>query len=267
MAEPLQRLPILTVPAWRRISGLEHGFCTRRGGVSGGPWAELNFSFKVGDAPADVERNWDRLRAHVDGRLRFVTMDQVHGARVLEVTAPDAAREEADAMISALPGAGLCVLTADCVPIILVSPQARLAAVVHAGWRGTVANVVVAALIQMLKRSDGRPAEVSAALGPAVGPCCYEVDASIADEIESRWGVMPGAARRYERDRIAKARLDLRAVNTKLLVDAGLDRQAIWQIGGCTACGSSEFFSHRAATAVDAVGRTGRQLSFVGWAE
>jgi len=266
VVDSVHPIPLLIVPAWQQLPGLEHGFCTRRGGMSTGAWAELNLSSKVGDVASVVADNWGRVRSHVGGRLEFVTMDQVHGARVFEVAAAGAEPGGADALISAVAGQGLCVLTADCVPILLLSPQARAVAAIHAGWRGTVAGIVVAALAAMARRWHVRPNQVWAALGPAVGPCCYEVDGRIIDDLESRWGSMPGAIRRYERDGVSKAKLDLRAANSKLLENAGVDVHEIRQAGGCTSCESSEFFSHRQATRSDPAGVTGRQLSFIGWA-
>jgi YfiH family protein len=264
VTDPSRSLPILTAPRWREIPQLEHGFFSRRGGVSSGDFAELNFSFKVGDAPPAVTENWARARAHLGGRLEFVTMNQVHGARVVEVASPVADPEEADAMVSSSPGAGLSVLTADCVPVLLVAPRARTVAAIHAGWKGTLAGVAVQTVTRMMQRSNLRPTEMLAALGPSIGPCCYEVDASIADQIESHWGSIPTAVRRYVLDGNSKARLDLRAVNVALLVRAGVDRDAIDVVGGCTAC-DSRFFSHRRATGARGAGVTGRQLSFVGW--
>jgi len=259
-----QLLPVHTVPAWHGITGLEHGFFTRHGGVSAGNFAELNLSSKVGDEPAAVAENWARIRSHLGDRLELVTMNQVHGAHVAFVSSPVAAPEQADAMVSNVPRVGLGVLTADCVPILLVAPRSRLVAAVHAGWRGTVAGVVVAAVRQMLQSSDTRPAEVCAALGPAIGPCCYEVDESIVHALEAKWGAMPTAVRRYIRDGEPKARLDLRSANRRLLIDAGLEADSITRIGGCTSCGPSEFFSYRAATIAGRV-TTGRQLSYIGW--
>ncbi len=257
-------LPVLTAPRWHQIPQLEHGFFTRQGGVSAGDFAELNFSFKVGDAPGAVTENWARARSHFGGRLDLITMNQVHGARVIEVDSPVDDPEEADAMITSNPGAGLSVLTADCVPLLMVAPRARLVASAHAGWRGTLAGVALETVTRMTQRSNLHPAEIRAALGPSIGPCCYEVDASIADEIESRWGAMPTAVRRYVLDGSSKARLDLRAVNIALLMRTGLSRDAIDLIGGCTAC-DSRFFSHRRATRTRGTGATGRQLSFIGW--
>lgn len=257
-------LSVLQIRAWQQIPNLVHGFCTRRGGISRGPYSELNLSYRVGDAASAVEENWSRVRAHTLGRLRLVTMNQVHGTRVAEVEAAAEPPGDADAMVTSAGGIGLCVLTADCVPILIVAPAARVVAAVHAGWRGSVGGVAVAALQHMTHQMGVRAGEVLAAIGPAIGPCCYEVDGLIADDIEARWGAMPDAIDRYQREGEAKAKLDLRVVNTKLLVDAGLGPETISQIGGCTACKSDQFYSYRAASQGGAAAVTGRQLSFIG---
>jgi YfiH family protein len=258
-------LPILTAPGWHEIAHLEHGFFGRRGGASSGEFAELNLSRRVGDTPEAVSQNWQRVRSHVGHGFEFVTMNQVHGARVVEIASLATDPGEADAVISTIPRAGLCVLTADCVPILLVAPRAHLVAAVHAGWRGTVAGVARATVSRMIETSDLRPNDIRAALGPAIGSCCYEVDVSIVDDLESRWGRMPSAVRRYVRDGTTKARLDLRTANVRQLTDAGLNADAITVVGGCTSCHSSNHFSHRLASTVGGPGVTGRQLSFIGW--
>lgn len=263
MGSAEQPLPVQTVPSWRDLAGLEHGFFTRRGGVSTGAFAELNLSFNVGDTAAFVSQNWSRVRSHVGPGIGLVTMNQVHGARVAVVSSRRAQPEEADAMVSTAPGVGLGILTADCVPILLVAPGAGVVAAVHAGWRGTVGGVAVATIREILLRSDAAATGILAALGPAIGPCCYEVDESIVNGLESRWGAMPSAVRRYVRDGEPKARLDLRSANAALLTEAGLEPDAIIQVGGCTSCGSRELFSHRSAAVAGTA--TGRQLSFIGW--
>jgi YfiH family protein len=257
--------PVLEIPAWQQIPDLAHGFYLRRGGVSVGPYAELNLSFKVGDRDAAVRSNWNRVRARAGDRLEMVTMDQVHGDTVAEVGTAADSPGEADAMISTARGVGLCVLTADCVPVLLVAPKARAVAAVHAGWRGTSGGVVVSAVARMVGEMNVRPHDILAAIGPAIGACCYEVDAVIADDIESRWGSMPNAIRRYPRDAARKARIDLRAINANLLLAAGLEPGAVSRTGGCTSCDSDQFFSHRAACRGGAPKPTGRQLSFIGW--
>jgi YfiH family protein len=252
----------LQVPAWKSIPGLVHGFCGRRGGVSRGDFAELNLSFRVGDAPAAVRENWRRVTDMFASVVQVVTMRQVHGTRVTVV--PDGRTDpgEADGMVTRSRGVALGVLTADCVPILLAVPLRRTVAAIHAGWRGTVAGIAPRAVAYLAEQFDVTPAEILAALGPAIGGCCYEVDHDIVDELQQHWGAMPEAIVRQGR---AKARLDLRRANAGLLTRAGVRPAAITTVGPCTQCSTSEYFSYRGRRAATGRPTTGRQLSFIGW--
>lgn len=251
--------PVLQVSGWERMSGLLHGFYGRRGGVSRTPYATLNVSRRSGDAPESVRENWHRVSAAVGGTVRFVTMTQVHGDRVVIVDGGSPDVGEADAMVSRLPGLALSVLTADCVPILLVAPAARVVAAVHAGWRGTLHGIVTRT-VERMRDLGVEAAGIRAALGPTIGGCCYEVDRSIVDELDAAWGAVEDAARPGRS--AAKAMLDLRAVNVALLRRAGVAGEQIELVGPCTKCAVTDYFSHRAAGTA-----TGRQLSFVGWKE
>ena len=254
-------VPLLRVPGWTDIPGLVHGFGGRRGGVSTGPYADLNLSYRVGDDPQAVRANWGRLRTTIGPDMQCVTMHQVHGAEIAVVSAADEPIGDVDALVSGVPGLGLCVLTADCVPILLVAESERLVAAVHAGWRGTLAGLVTRVVAWLGDRCGGGAARLRAALGPAIGGCCYEVDDAIATSVESRWGRMPAAIRRHGA-RPAKAHLDLRAANRALLTAAGVPAERVACIGPCTRCTPSEYFSHRGS---GVGGSTGRQASVVGW--
>jgi len=247
---------VARVPAWDAIPNLAHGFLGRRGGVSSGPFAELNLSERVGDRAPAVRENWRRATAEAGG-MRRALMLQVHGDRVVTVDAAATDAGEADAMVTSALTTALGVLTADCVPILLVAPRHHVVAAVHAGWRGTLAGVAQRA-VQHIAQAFGTPVtEVRAALGPAIGGCCYEVDRGIADALEHAWGPIPDAVRRRTGH---KATLDLRRANAAILQRAGVRPTDIVSVGPCTRCAASAYFSYRAAK-----GPTGRQWSFIGW--
>lgn len=257
------------MPQWDDIPKLAHGFCGRRGGYSRGPFAELNLSFGVGDDADAVRENWRRV-AHAVGVVpRFATMQQVHGTRVVTLRHPAEKRVEADALVTRQAGVALSILTADCVPILLVAPERHAIAAVHAGWRGTIGGIAAHAVRHLESRFAASVRNIRAALGPSVGGCCYEVDRDIVDRLEERWGAMPDAVRRGDTgDRpAAKAMLDLRRANAAILVRAGIRAADIASIGSCTRCALTEYFSYRAASAATGHGVTGRQLSFIGWQE
>lgn len=247
----------LRVATWRTHPDLVHGFFGRPGGTSSGAWATLNVSSRVGDDPAAVERNLARVRRSLGG-VALVGMRQVHGDLVVWVRGGEGEPGEADGMMTADGGLGLMVQTADCVPILMIEPLRRLAMAVHAGWRGTVAGIARRAVDAARERWGVEPRAWHAALGPAIGGCCYEVGLDVGRELERRWGAMPEAWR----PAASKGRLDLRTANRITLRAAGLAEERIVETGPCTSCRFDAFFSHRRSG-----GRTGRQASIVGWAK
>jgi YfiH family protein len=249
----------LKVPRWESYGGLLHGFMGRRGGRSMGPYAGLNVSLRVGDDVQTVKDNICDLKRAVgihDGRI--VTMRQAHGDALVEVSETKAKEVgEADGMVTRERGAYLGVLTADCVPILLVAPERKVAAAVHAGWRGSLAGIG-AKMVHLFAEKYGLAAsDIEAALGPSIGACCYEIQDDVARPLLAHWGEL---AESSLEQRNGKRFLDLRRLNRAILEKAGIPAAAIFEIGPCTSCAADEFFSYRRERA-----ETGRQLSFVGW--
>jgi YfiH family protein len=213
-------------------------FTTRRGGVSEGPYASLNLGRKSGD---DVELVDTNRRIACDGIGADVTKlalnYQVHSARVLRA-APAVRGEQADGLWTDEPGLPILALTADCLPIALarIGRGRRAVAVLHAGWRGLLGGIVEAGVRAL---GDG---ELVAAIGPGIGPCCYEVGEDVAAPFRERFG----------HDVVRGGRLDLWTSAERALREAGIER--VDRFDRCTACEPDTFFSHRR----DA-GRTGRQ--------
>lgn len=233
----------------RLLSAFPHGFTTRAGGVSPAPWDSLNLGGAVGDDPARVRENWSRLERTTG--LAFARVRQVHGARAIVAAGASAPVEEADAVVSARPGVAACVSVADCVPVLLADPRSGAVAAVHAGWRGTFDRAAEAGVRALAREAGARPEDLLAAVGPSIGPCCYEVSPDLADRFRAAFGegvVRPGAT----------PRLDLWAANVAALRAAGVAADRIEVLGRCTACERDLFFSHRR----DA-GRTGRQMAFI----
>jgi polyphenol oxidase len=196
-------------------------FTTRRGGVSEGAFASLNLGLLTDDDPGRVRENWEivRERAGVD---RLVRGRQVHGARVV-VDAQDV--EEADGQVTTAREAAAMVLTADCLPVALAGPER--VGVMHAGWRGLAGGILEVGVEAV--------GAVAAAIGPGIGPCCYEV----GDDVRAVFGT---TGRTLDLKALARARLE--AVGVREIHDCGL----------CTACNAERFFSHRRDRGV-----TGRQ--------
>jgi YfiH family protein len=248
----------IKIPEWGERGGPLHGFLGRRGGKSAGAYAGLNLSFRVGDNLEVVKDNFCDVKKAVGVHdLKITTMKQVHGDRILDV-ADRRLKEagEADGMATEEDGIFLGVLTADCVPILFSVRGRKLAAVAHAGWRGSLAGIAAKMVRHLKDRYGADPAEVDAALGPAIGPCCYEIGADVSGPLVRRWGSL-GAPSLQSRDE--KLFLDLRELNRRLLEDAGVPPAQIITVGPCTSCAVEDFFSYRRDRK-----ETGRQLSFIG---
>lgn len=244
------------------VHGLIHGITCR---VPGAGQADGNVGF---GAPRDAADAWSMRKrwCHTVGGFpeALVTVRQVHGATVAVARHRDAGRGAqpgseplgiADALIAAESGPLLMTLHADCMPILLYAPDVRAIAVVHAGWRGTVAGVATAALRRMSQEFGVRPAATIAYLGPTNRACCFEV----GDEVVHAWLERDpmdnaGAVTRSK----GRAHFDVVAANRYLLLDAGLRRTNIDQSEVCTQCSAETWFSHRAQGA--ATGRFGAMI-------
>jgi YfiH family protein len=210
---------------------------TRAGGRSRGGFASFNLSALVGDDPAAVTANRARLRRELG--VPVVFLEQVHGTRVAtidEVPAPDAPDlPAADAVVTALPGVGIAVLAADCVPVLLADPGAGVVGAAHAGRAGAAAGVLPATVAAMEALGARRDA-LEVLLGPAICGGCYEVPAAMRAEVDAR---LPGSAVRTRR---GTPGLDLRAGLYHQLTELGVAR-----IGGDPRCTreTPELYSHR----------------------
>lgn len=227
------------------LPGARAAFSTRLGGVSGGPHESLNLGLDVGDEEAAVRENRARVAAALGRRPEGMLIGrQAHGAEICararapapnpyldRVAEPPA---DADGQLTASPRLTPIVQVADCLPVAVAGRDA--VAMLHCGWRGLAAGIVERAAEALEPRA--------AAIGPGIGPCCYEV----GDEVLARFaGLGPGVA--------ARGRLDLVEVARRLLERAGVDEIETADI--CTSCEAALFFSHRRDRA------TGRQAGLV----
>jgi YfiH family protein len=242
---------------------LRHAFSTRRGGASAGEYSTLNLGLQVGDDRDCVIENRRRFcRALGTDLDSLVAARQEHTDNVAVVTAAErgcGAGDEAtaipstDALITAEPGVVLSIYTADCVPVLLLDPRRRAFGLVHAGWRGTVAGIILKTLARMTAVFGTEPGDCLAGIGPSIGPCCYLVDEPVIRPLRERFSdwaelVRPAGPGQW--------RLDLWEANRRQLTAAGLLPVNVTVGGLCTACRTDLFFSHRAEK-----GRTGRQAA------
>jgi YfiH family protein len=237
-----------------------HGFFTRLGGVSGGPYARLNCSLSGQDSPSAVLENRARaagaIGAKPDG---LVGLTQVHGTDVVHVTcawAPGAG-PPADAMVTARPNVALGIVTADCAPILFADLRAGVVAAAHAGWRGAVTGVIEATLAAMV-RLGATPATTAAAIGPCIRQDSYEVsadlrDAVLADEPMHGRFFAPGrreARWQFDLPGYCAARLAAACIRSVAIIDAD------------TVADEARFFSHRRRTLAGG-GPIGHQISII----
>jgi YfiH family protein len=237
-------LPMTTWPALQRAD-LDAYVTTRDGGVSTGPYATLNLGLHVGDRAEHVLANRTRVAEALGASpADLVFGEQVHRRAVAVVTGADRGRDaipETDALVTAVPGIVLVVLVADCVPLVLFDPVARVVACVHAGWRGTVQNVTGAALTTMASLGSD-PADVIAGIGPAVHPDRYQVGADVAEAAEAAFG--DRVAEVVRPDGPGRWTFDLWRANAIQLASAGVPDAQIHLTALGTGPGTP-FFSHR----------------------
>jgi polyphenol oxidase len=234
----------------------------RPGGVSAGPYESLNLGLSVGDDPAAVVENRRRLAAAIGADLGdFVFTRQVHGAGVRVVTAADAGTgalaldesvPEGDVLVTADPSVVLAILTADCVPVVLLDSAAGVLACVHAGWRGTVARACAAA-VDAMAGLGAVPDRIIAGIGPAIAAGRYQVGAEVAEAARDAFGpeaigsdaVGGGDEAVVRPDGTGRWLFDLPAANRQVLRQAGLRDESIHVTEYVT--GTGVFFSDRSA--------------------
>ncbi|MHB0857787.1 MAG: peptidoglycan editing factor PgeF [Anaerolineae bacterium] len=249
-------------PYWRfdgfPEKGVAHGVFSRAGGSSVGPFASLNVGRTVGDDPDAVESNLARIYAVLGfGPEQVVTGHQVHGDRVAVVGQGDAGKvlPETDALITNIPGLALLLRFADCVPVLFHDAERGIVGIAHAGWQGTAQRIAAKTALAMVAVYGCRPEALHAAVGPSIGPCCFEVGPEVVDAV--RASVPEAAWSAIERQGSPRPHVDLWQANAWQLQEVGVRRIEV--AGVCTQCRREEFFSHRGEG-----GRTGRFAALIG---
>lgn len=225
-------------------AGVRHGFFTRLGGVSQGLYAGLNAGVGSNDDPAAVAENRRRAAEYMGGDADDLCgCYQVHSAvaRVAE-SGWAGERPEGDAVVAAVSGPICTVLTADCAPVLLADPQARVVGAAHAGWKGALGGIVHSTVAAM-QALGARPSRMVAVVGPCIAQASYEVGADFQERFEHH---DPGAARFFAPGAVADKRLfDLPGYVLWRLQDAGVG-QSVWT-GHDTRADEGRFFSNRRA--------------------
>lgn len=241
-------VPYVAAAVLERIGGLRHWFGTRRGGDSAAPFDSLNLAYGIGDDRDAVERNRNRCWEAMGLPRPPLIPRQVHGSAVVIVDAGNHDRlladpPEADAVATAVRGIPLAILTADCVPIIVCDTATPALAVVHAGWRGTVAAALWRTLLTMFDSFGTRSEDCVAAIGPSIAGPCYEVGEDVRTAFVH---ALP-----YGQDVLAPAGpqfkwlADLREANRRQLLDGRLVPARVGVCPYCTHCEAGWFHSAR----------------------
>jgi len=237
-----------------------HGFFTRRGGVSAGPFASLNCSLSGQDSRDAVLCNRALAVQALGGNPdRLVGLTQVHGAEAVTVAQawPAGAGPRADAMVTSRPGIALGIVTADCAPVLFADAEAGVVGAAHAGWRGAVAGVLEATL-QAMCALGARAERVVAAVGPCIGQASYEVGADLRDAVLQ---AAPAGSRFFAPGRReAHWQFDLAGYCAARLAAAGVGQVAA--VPADTLADEARFFSHRRRT-LNGGGPIGHQISII----
>jgi len=237
----MSELPVLTSPLLD-LTGVRHAFFTRQGGVSQGIYAGLNVGLGSRDDAEAVRENRRRAAGHF-GAAEILTAYQVHSAEAVVADGPWAGgAPQADAVVSATPGVVCGALAADCAPILLADPEARVVAAAHAGWKGALTGVAEAAIVRM-ETLGARRDRLRAVVGPCIGPKSYEVGLEFLERFTAADAAYaqffrPGAS-------AAKRMFDLPGFVLRRLRAAGVE--ACEWIGRDTCAEPGLFFSNRRA--------------------
>lgn len=221
---------VITVPAFASArDGVRHFFGTRRHAES--------LTLAVG-VPA--------RQSGARGRGWLLSVKQVHGTDALVVDRPLIESDQFpggwDALVTDQPGVTVAVRTADCVPVLVHDPRRRVVAAIHAGWRGAVAGIVPKTLLLMTARFGSAASDLRISIGPSAGPCCYEVDEPVLDQLRAGLPDWQSVLRDYEG---SKARLDLKALIRRQVEEEGLPAASISSVNLCTICHEDLFYSYR----------------------
>ncbi|NWG17865.1 MAG: peptidoglycan editing factor PgeF [Chloroflexi bacterium] len=232
---------------------IKQGIFTRSGGVSAAPWDSLNMGGNVGDEPAAVRENHERMYGALGlNGGRVCTVWQVHSADTVIANGPVRGRRWlalADGMVTDRPDTPLTMRFADCTPLLFYDPVRGVIGIAHAGWRGTVQGVGANTVRTMMQAYGCKPADIRAGIGPSIGPASYQVGEEVVAAVQAYFGTTDGLIRRDPAD--GSAYLNLWEANRRDLQRVGVEQIEI--AGLCTAERTDEFFSHRAEK-----GRTGR---------
>ncbi len=240
---------------------LAAGFTTRHEGVSRPPFNSLNLGLNTSDSIHSVQGNRSLLSRAFGAKIdQLLTVTQVHGTDILVVDAPNKdfshfLKLECDGIITNQRRIMIGVGVADCLPLLLFDPVRKVIAALHAGWKGTAASIARKGVAAMVGDFGSNPGDIFAAIGPSIGPCCYEVDTPVSAAFASESTVWHESTTEISS---GKWKLDLVSANRLQLLDCGLSPKRIEASQQCVCCAPELFFSYRRDK-----DETGRHLGFI----
>lgn len=247
-----QDLVYYTFPAFEAFPFVRHGFSTRLGGVSEGIYASMNLSFTRGDDPEKVRENFRRICKSMGvSEEQVVVSAQEHHTVIHNATAADRGRgvirergyTDIDGLLTDEPGVVLCTQYADCVPLFFLDPVKRVVGTSHSGWKGTVARIGAVTVDRMCSDYGCDRRNILAAVGPSIGPCCFEVDTPVYEAFSRMKEFDSGC---HQARPGGKFHIDLWEVNRRILQASGISPEHITVTDLCTRCRPDVFWSHRA---------------------
>ena len=261
-------LPMVESPLFQRETGIQHGFSTRKGGVSKEHLASLNLSFSVEDARENVLENFRRIGERFGKTPEdFVLSKQSHETKVLKVGTKDRGKgitkerdyEGIDALITDEKGLILSCFSADCVPILFYDPIHKAVGACHSGWRGTKGKILRNVVEEMRKHFSSNPGDILIAIGPSISKEQYIVSEDLGlSFLEDYPDLGEDAASPIQRISKDKFQLDLWDLNRRIALDSGIKEEHISISGYCTMENPELFFSHRYSQ-----GKRGLQGAFI----
>lgn len=247
--------PYLEYPLFQNTGIVRHGFSTRKGGVSQGFYSSLNLSFTRGDRKADVLQNFQRIgKAMGIDPHDMILARQSHSNNVRKAAEQErgmgifkpAGFQDADGLVTDVPGLCLVTFFADCVPLYFVDPIKKAIGLCHSGWRGTVSKIGNEVVKLMQKEYGSDPLDILSAIGPSICRDCYEVSEDVILQFREHFTEKWWKDLFYKKEN-GKYQLDLWKANEIVLLESGIQREHIAVTNLCTHCNSRLLYSHRAA--------------------
>ncbi|WP_243386750.1 peptidoglycan editing factor PgeF [Bacillus kexueae] len=261
----------LMIKEWESFdASLKAGFSTRVGGTSVNGYNSLNVGLHVNDIDSNVIKNREKIAEILRIPLnQWVFSDQVHKAQIHHVTKSDKGKgafnyenaiKATDGLYTREKGIMLALCYADCVPVYFYAPSHQLIGIVHAGWKGTVENIVGQMISTWTKNEGVSTNDIYIAIGPSIEECCYIVDDRVIEALTTLLGDQ--ARHTFKEVSTGQYRLNLKLANQIICEKNGIDSNHILVSKDCTSCNEELFFSHRRDK-----GSTGRMMSFIGFEE